>query len=84
MLLSAGDRRRWLGLIAPAIAVGMWIGTNDGHGVVLVAGFVVSLAVVALYRLTGAASAHRRTRSRRATGTGRMTRCDEDLLDSVR
>jgi hypothetical protein len=54
MLLSATDRRRWLGLIAPVIGLLMWLGPDDGHGVVLVEGFVLGLALSLIYRLLGA------------------------------
>jgi hypothetical protein len=43
LLGSAAGRARLLGLVAPAIAAGMWIVTNDGHGVLFVEGFALGL-----------------------------------------
>ncbi|HEY2287192.1 MAG TPA: rhomboid family intramembrane serine protease [Streptosporangiaceae bacterium] len=43
LLGRAAGRTRLLGLVAPAIAAGMWILTNDGHGVLFTEGFVLGL-----------------------------------------
>jgi hypothetical protein len=43
LLGTAAGRTRLLGLVAPAIAAGMWIVTNDGHGVLFVEGFALGL-----------------------------------------
>jgi Rhomboid family len=43
LLWTVPGRTRLLGLVAPAIAAGMWIVTNDGHGVLFVEGFVLGL-----------------------------------------
>lgn len=45
-LLCGGPRlapARLLGLVGPAIALVMWIATNDGHGVLFTEGFVLGL-----------------------------------------
>jgi hypothetical protein len=41
LVCSAAGRVRLLGLAAPAIALVMWIATNDGHGVLFTEGFVL-------------------------------------------
>jgi hypothetical protein len=51
LLMSASGPRRWLGLIAPAIGLVMWLGPNDGHGVMLIEGLVLGLVLSLLYRL---------------------------------
>jgi hypothetical protein len=50
LLLTASGRTRLLGLVAPAIAAGMWIVTNDGHGVLFIEGFVLGLLLWAARR----------------------------------
>jgi hypothetical protein len=40
---SGAGRARLLGLVGPAIALVMWIATNDGHGVLFTEGFVLGL-----------------------------------------
>jgi hypothetical protein len=43
LLCRGAGRVRLLGLIGPAIALVMWIGTDDGHGVLFIEGFVLGL-----------------------------------------
>jgi hypothetical protein len=43
LLLAGAGRIRLLGLVSPAIALVMWIVTNDGHGVLFTEGFVLGL-----------------------------------------
>jgi hypothetical protein len=45
LLWTVPGRARLLGLVAPAIAAGMWIVTNDGHGVLFIEGFVLGLVL---------------------------------------
>jgi membrane associated rhomboid family serine protease len=43
MIWGGTGRTRLLGLAGPAVALVMWIATNDGHGVVFTEGFVLGL-----------------------------------------
>lgn len=54
MLVWASGRRRWLGLIAPAVGLVLWFGLDDGHGVVTTEGFVLGLVLSLVYRLIAA------------------------------
>jgi hypothetical protein len=48
LLLSGIGRNRLLGLVGPAIALVMWAGFNDGHGVLFFEGFVAGLVMFCL------------------------------------
>jgi hypothetical protein len=83
LLWTAAGPTRLLGLIAPAIAAGMWIITNDGHGVLFIEGFVLGLLLWAGRRVlaipgpvTDAAPADRGTQPPAShqpmTGAGRV------------
>jgi hypothetical protein len=43
LVWAAAGRVRLVGLVGPAIALVMWIATNDGHGVLFTEGFVLGL-----------------------------------------
>lgn len=51
MLWGGTGRLRLLGLVGPALALIMWVATNDGHGVVFTEGFVLGLLVWPALRL---------------------------------
>jgi hypothetical protein len=51
LVCSGAGRARLLGLVAPAIALVMWIATNDGHGVVFTEGFVLGALLWAALRV---------------------------------
>jgi hypothetical protein len=46
MLAAQAGRIRWLGLAAPALGALMWATTNDGHGVMVLEGFILGLALL--------------------------------------
>lgn len=50
LVCSAAGRVRLLGLVAPTIALVMWIATNDGHGVLFTEGFVLGALLWAALR----------------------------------
>lgn len=49
LLALRSGRTRWAGLAASAIGLVMWLATNDGHGVVVVEGFVAGLLLAGLW-----------------------------------
>ena len=53
LLCRDAGRVRLLGLIGPAAALVMWIGTDDGHGVLFIEGFVLGLLPWAAPRTLG-------------------------------
>jgi hypothetical protein len=51
LLVVRAGRSRWAGLAAPAIGLLMWLALNDGHGVLVVEGFVAGALLAGLCAL---------------------------------
>jgi hypothetical protein len=53
LLVLRSGRARWANLAVPALGLVMWLATNDGHGVLMVEGFLAGLLLAGLWSLLG-------------------------------